>query len=338
MPKVIGMGSRVVTLTLNPSVDVSTTTEQLWPEHKLRCTAVQVDAGGGGINVSRVVQELGGQTLAVFPEGGTTGDLLTQRVAARGVPMATVAAHAPTRVCVNVSESSTGHEYRFLVPGPPMTPDELASCLARVEAELPDADAVVLSGSLPPGAPEDTYARLAQRVSGQGCKVVLDTSGPALRLALGAGLFLVKPSRRELAELLGEPLPDTRSLAAACLRLHAAGAAEIIVVSMGPEGALLTSAGNQWLAVPPRVEARSAVGAGDSFVAAMTLSLLRGDTHDEVLARATAAGAAALLSPGSELSQRSDVEHLLPRCRVVAVEPEQPGVTLGSYTETSANV
>jgi 6-phosphofructokinase 2 len=314
------MASRILTLTLNPSVDVSTATEKVVPEHKLRCTTARVDAGGGGINVSRVVHELGALTLAIFPKGGNTGALLAEKLAERGVPLAPVESRAQTRMCFNISESSTGQEFRLVLPGVPMQPEELAACQERVEAQLPDADVLVASGSLPEGVPEDIYARLAERVRARGGKVVLDTSGPALRLALGTGLYLVKPSRREFSELVGEKLPDVRSLAAACRKVHRAGAAEIIVVSMGGEGAVLTSSSGQWLAVPPTVEARSAVGAGDSFVAAMTLSLLRGEAHDVALAWGTAAGAAALLTPGTGLCIRRDVERLRSQVKVDRIE------------------
>lgn len=310
----------ILTLTLNPSVDLSASTERVRPEHKLRCEMGAVDAGGGGITVSRVVQSLGGRTIAIFPEGGNTGTLLTERLAATGVPSAAVHVRAPTRLCVNVGESSTGHEYRFILPGTPLGDDELATLRARLEAELSGADAVVLSGSLPPGVPEDIYARIAAKARERGVRVILDTSGPALRHALGSGLFVVKPSRREFAELVGEPLKDVESLAAACRRVHRSGAAEVIVVSMGKEGALLTSSAGQWLAAPPRIEARSAVGAGDSFVAAATLALLRGDSHDRALAYGSAAGAAALLAPGTEVCSKDVVERLLPQVRLERIE------------------
>ncbi|HEY8210951.1 MAG TPA: 1-phosphofructokinase family hexose kinase [Myxococcaceae bacterium] len=311
---------RVLTLTLNPSIDVSTTTEKVRPEHKLRCSSALLDAGGGGINVSRVVRELGAMTLAIYPEGGITGSLLTQRLAARGIPSAAVSCRARTRVCFNASDTSAGHEYRFILPGVRLEPDELASCLDRVDAELTDADVLVASGSLPPGVPEDLYAQLTRRVRARGVKVVLDTSGPALRTALGSGLLLVKPSRREMAEAMGEPLQDLRSLAAACRKVQRSGAAEVLAVSMGSEGAILTSSSGQWLGVPPKVEARSAVGAGDSFVGAMTLSLLRGEPHDVALAWASAAGAAALLAPGTELCSRADAERLRSQVKVTPVE------------------
>jgi 6-phosphofructokinase 2 len=310
------MASRILTLTLSPSVDLATTTQTLRPEHKLRCTSPQLDAGGGGITVSRVVHELGAPTLAVFPEGGSTGTLLAHRLAARGVFAAAVHVKAATRLCFNASETSTGREYRFILPGAPLEPAELDACLDRAVAELQVSDVLVASGSLPPGVPEDTYAQLANRARARGGKVVLDTSGPALRQALGNGLFFVKPNRRELAELVGEQLKDTWSVAAACQRLHRSGVADVLAVSMGPDGALITSSSGQWLAVPPRVEARSAVGAGDSFVAAMTLSLLRGDPHDKAAAWGTAAGTAALLATGTDVCSRADVERLLPQVKV----------------------
>jgi 6-phosphofructokinase 2 len=267
-----------------------------------------------------VVRELGAMTVAVYPEGGATGPLLTQRLSTRGISSGAVPTRGRTRVCFNASESSTGREFRFILPGVRLESDELAACLDRVEAELAGADVLVASGSLPPGAPEDTYAKLTRRARARGVRVVLDTSGPALRLALGTGLLLVKPSRREMAEALGEPLQDLRSLAAACRKVQSAGAAEVLAVSMGSEGAILTASSGQWLGVPPKVDARSAVGAGDSFVAAMTLSLLRGEPPEVALAWASAAGAAALLAPGTDLASRADVERLRPQVKVTPVD------------------
>lgn len=304
------MNTRIVTLTLSPSVDLSTTTPVVRPEHKLRCTPGQLDPGGGGLNVSRVVAELGGTTLAIFASGGVTGKLLEERLAARQVPFQAIPCEANTRICFNSGETDTGHEYRFVLPGAQLNAAELSRCVGALDAQLAPADVLVLSGSLPPGLPDDTYARIVERARNRGVRVVIDTSGAPLKAALGPGILLAKPSRRELSELVGRPLTDLPTLAEACRELHASGAAEVLVVSMGGEGAIMTAASGQWRALPPRVEARSAVGAGDSFVAAMTLALVRGDGLETAMSWATAAGAAALLTPGTELCLRADVERL----------------------------
>jgi 6-phosphofructokinase 2 len=313
------MNTRIVTLTLSPSVDLSTTTPVVRPEHKLRCTPGQLDPGGGGLNVARVVHELGGVTLAVFASGGVTGRLLEERLGARRVPFQAVPCEANTRICFNAGETDTGHEYRFVLPGAQLTAAELSRCVAALDAQLGPADILVVSGSLPPGLPDDTYARIVERARSRGVRVVLDTSGASLKAALGPGILLAKPSRRELSELVGRQLGDLPTLAAACRELQASGAAEILVVSMGGEGAIMTAASGQWRVLPPRVESRSAVGAGDSFVGAMTLSLARGESLETALTWATAAGAAALLTPGTELCTREDVDRLRSGVRFIPV-------------------
>lgn len=309
------MSPRLVTLTLSPSVDLSTSTPLVRPEHKLRCTAGQLDPGGGGLNVSRVVHELGGTTLAVFASGGVTGKLLEQRLEARSIPILGIPCEAATRICFNAGESDTGHEYRFVLPGAPLTTAELRGCIQAVENTLSAGDVLVISGSLPPGLDPGTYAQIARSASARGAKVVLDTSGAPLKAGLDEALLLAKPSRRELREMLGQPLETVEALAAACRELHAARRVEVLVVSMGAGGALLTCAEGQWFAPPPEVEARSAVGAGDSFVAAMALSLSRGESVETALAWGTAAGASALLTSGTQLCLRHDVERLFPLVR-----------------------
>jgi len=309
------MSPRIVTLTLSPSVDLSTSTPVVRPEHKLRCTPGQLDPGGGGLNVSRVVHELGGSTLAVFASGGVTGKLLEQRLVARSIPIQGVPCEAATRICFNAGESDTGHEFRFVLPGSPLTTAELRACVHALEEALSPGDVLVASGSLPPGLDPATYAVIARSANARGARVVLDTSGAALKAGLEEPLLLAKPSRRELRELLGLPLSTLEELAAACRDLHAQRRVEVLVVSMGGEGALLTSKEGQWFAAPPDVDARSAVGAGDSFVAAVTLALSRGETMDVALSWGTAAGAAALITPGTQLCLRPDVERLFPKVR-----------------------
>lgn len=311
------MSPRIVTLTLSPSVDLSTSTPMVRPEHKLRCTPGQLDPGGGGLNVSRVVHELGGSTLAVFASGGVTGKLLEQRLEARSIPIEGVPCEAATRICFNAGESDTGREFRFVLPGAPITTKELRACIRAVEDALSPGDVLVASGSLPPGLDPCTYVEIARSARARGARVVLDTSGAALEAGLEESLLLAKPSRRELREMLGQPVADLDSLARACRELHASRQVEVLVVSMGSEGALLTCAEGQWFAPPLEVEARSAVGAGDSFVAAMTLSLSRGESVEAALSWGTAAGAAALITPGTQLCIRQDVERLYAQARPV---------------------
>jgi 6-phosphofructokinase 2 len=309
------MPKRIVTLTLNPAVDASCATEEVRPVNKLRTTNDRLDPGGGGINVARVVNELGGQSFAVYAAGGRSGDVLDELVRDAGVMAHRIATAEPTRVSHVVFERRSGQEYRFTPEGPMLAESEWQAALAFVE--LLDFDYLVASGSLPRGVPDDLYARLAEVVKKRRARLVVDTSGPALAAALGAGVHLVKPNRSEFARLLGRDLGDPAELAAAATELVASGSTELLAVTMGHEGALLATPDGIWRLGTPEVEARSAVGAGDSFVAGMTWGLASGESVERAFALGVAAGTATVLTPGTELCHLVDVQRFFRDLRPV---------------------
>ncbi|WP_181705727.1 1-phosphofructokinase family hexose kinase [Chthonobacter rhizosphaerae] len=299
----------IVTLTLNPAVDGSADAEVVRPTHKIRTTNERYDPGGGGINVSRVIQSLGGDALAVYLAGGATGSVLDELLDARGLRRLRLPIRDHTRVSHAVHERSTGLEYRFVPEGPLVAEAEWTACLSTV-ADL-DWHVLVASGSLARGVPEDVYVRLQRLAAGRGGKLVLDTSGPALKAALQhGGLYLVKPSIGEFESLVGRTLGTKAEVGTAAADLVTAGRAEIVAVTLGHEGAVLATAGETLYLPAPDVEARSAVGAGDSFVAAMTYALSLGRPAAEALALGVAAGSAAVLSPGNDLCAKPDVDRL----------------------------
>jgi 6-phosphofructokinase 2 len=297
---------RIFTLTLNPAVDASCSTSRVRPLHKVRTTNERFDAGGGGINVARVVNELGGRSFAVFLAGGTPGDVLEDLVHRAGVLHHRIAIHEPTRVSHVVYEEDTGQEYRFTPEGPTITEDEWHEALAFLE--LLDIDFLVASGSLPRGVPVDVYARLAHEVKARGGRLLLDTSGPALAAAVEEGVFLAKPSRGEFAALVGRNLDDRKDLEEAAREVVASGRVEMLAITLGHEGALLATdkGGIRWLN-PPEVEAKSAVGAGDSFVGGMVHGLSTGENVERAFALGVAAGTATVLTSGTELCRKADV-------------------------------
>lgn len=300
----------LLTLTINPAVDLSTHTARLLPSHKLRCGPARVDPGGGGINVARVVARLGGRTLAVFPAGATSGERLQRLLHAEQVPCNPVPIEGETRESFSVLEEETGQEFRFVLPGPTLSEREWQHCLDRTVALAEGCRFVVASGSLPPGVPEDFYGRLAGRLGGTGARLVLDSSGAALAAGLEAGVYLCKPSLRELRELTGEPLPDLASRRAACRALVAAGRCEMVALSLGAEGAMLVTADAAWHAAAVPVKVASTIGAGDTFLGALLWALARGDDAEEAFAQAMAASAAALLETGTALCRPEDVRRL----------------------------
>ena len=300
----------ILTITMNPAVDITTSTATVAPTHKIRCGAPQRYPGGGGINVARVVQRLGGDCAALFPVGGSSGEVLKRLLDEESISSVYVPISGETRESFSVKESSTGSEYRFVLPGPDMGPTEWQACLDLVASFQPAPCYVVASGSLPPGVPTDFYARLAKLVQSNGAKLVLDTSGPALAAALEAGVYLVKPSLRELRELMGQPLETQSQWRDAAQTLVARGRAQVVVLSLGEGGAWLVTPSETCFAPAVPVQVVSTIGAGDSFVGGMVWALGRGLPVRESFRYGVAAASAALLSVGTGLCSQADVLRL----------------------------
>ena len=309
----------IVTLTVNPAIDVSTSVDRVRPIQKLRCSAQRRDAGGGGINVARVVKRLGGDVSAVYPAGGATGQLLRRLVESEQIPQLTCDAAEETREDFTVCELETGQQYRFVLPGPLMSEAEWRSCLDVLKSIQAKPAYVVASGSLPPGAPDDFYARVGRIVSGWGARLVLDTSGPPLAAALAAGVYLAKPNLRELGELLGRPLADEKAWIEAGSRLVGEGRAEIVALTLGHQGAMLFTRDAIWRSPALPIVPASTVGAGDSFLGGMVFGLAAGRNLADAFRLAMAAGSAALLHTGTELCRREDVERLYPEVTAARV-------------------
>lgn len=309
----------ILTLTFNPAVDVFTTTPRVAPEHKLRCDAPVIHPGGGGVNVARVLQRLGADVLALFTAGGATGQRLGPLLDAEGVAWQAVPIAGETRENLSVHEGTSGQDYRFVLPGPTLSPSEWAACLARVAAISPAPRYLVVSGSLPPGAPADLIERLAQLARERHMRMVMDSSGPALAAALTQGVHLVKPSLRELRELTGAPLATPAEWLAAARGLVHSGRADIVALSLGAQGAMLVSRDVAWQAPALPVPVASTIGAGDSFLAGLLWALSRDADLAEALRQATAAGAAALLQSGTALSLAADIDRLYPQTQATPV-------------------
>ncbi|MFE3795020.1 1-phosphofructokinase family hexose kinase [Nocardia tengchongensis] len=288
----------IVTLTMNPAIDLATTAAHIAPTDKIRCTAPRFDPGGGGINVARTVAALGEPVTAIFPAGGPPGRLLEELVRDAAIPMRPVPVADHTRENFAVTATDTGEQYRFVLPGPRLTAPEVHRCLAEIERAAQECRYVVASGSLPPGVPATFYQTLADLLSDLGVPLVLDTSGAALR-AVGHGVHLIKPSVRELTEFAGRPLPDRESRVAAARELVERGVSEIVVVSMGAAGTLaVTRDDARWL-TSIEVPVRSGIGAGDAQVGGIVVGLARGYPLDAAVRLGIAAATAALASPGT---------------------------------------
>jgi 6-phosphofructokinase 2 len=301
------MSPRLITLTLNPALDLAADADAVVPTHKIRMHHEHADPGGGGINVARVVHELGGDTLAVLAAGGASGRVLEEMLDEAGVNRRSVPIRGRTRVSLNVQDCSSGLEYRFVPEGPTLTEAEWQSVLTVLEQV--EGDWLIASGSLPHGVPDDAYAQVARIAARRGLPFVLDTSGPALTAALEqGGITLVKPSLSELEHLLCRELKDAAEQDAHAMDLVRRGSALLVAVTLGRDGALLATPDGVVRMPAMDVAVHSTVGAGDAFLAAATLALAREATPWHALAWGTAAGATAIACAGTARLRQCDVE------------------------------
>lgn len=300
---------QIVTLCMNPALDITTTTEVVRPTDKLRCTTARYDPGGGGINVANVAQVLGVPSTAVFPGGGPAGQLVHDLLVAEGIAVQRISIGGATRESFTVDETGTARQYRFVLPGPQLTVAEHTECLLRLRRTAAGAGIVVASGSLPPGVPDDFYQQVSTACEELGVPLLLDTSGEGLA-HVKSGVFLLKPSIRELREDVGEPLAREEEQVDAARELITSGIAGNVLVSLGAQGALLVSAreAQRFAAVP--VPPGSGVGAGDAMLAGVAVGISRGWPLAEAVRLGIAAGAAMLLTPGTAPCTREDTERL----------------------------
>jgi 6-phosphofructokinase 2 len=309
----------IVTITINPAIDIFVNVGHVEPTKKMRCSAPKRDPGGGGINVARVAHRLGGSVAAIYPTGGAIGKLLQRLVEREGIDSVTTPSHVETRENFTAYEEETGEQYRFVLPGSALHRAEWEACLDKL-GTLPDKPKIVVaSGSIPPGVPEDFFARVARHAKTFGAKMVLDTSGAPLREALAEGVTLIKPNLVELSDFVGHALAHDRDRIAVARKLIADKRVEAVALTLGEDGALLVTAAGAWRAEPMRIEVVSTVGAGDSFLGGMVAALAKGERPDHAFRVGVAAGCAAVMSPGTELCREEDVRRLLDDVRVSEV-------------------
>jgi 6-phosphofructokinase 2 len=303
--------TKLLTITMNPALDVSTAVEEVRHTSKLRCEPMQRRAGGGGVNVARELHRLGTDVLAFYTAGHSTGRMMFSLLQEEGVTCHPHPIAGFPRESFTVLEQSSGHEYRFVLPGPNISTEEWEGALVEI-GKLCDPQAlVVASGSLPPGVPQDFFARVARVVQGAEGLLIVDTSGEPLVEALKQGVFMVKPSLHELRDLSGKALTRLFAVRDAALDLVHSGSARIAVVSLGEMGALMACAQGVWYAPPLHVVVHSAVGAGDSFVAGMVWALAAGETPLQAFAKGVACATATLVSTANGLADTELVLKLL---------------------------
>ena len=302
--------TRILTLTMSPTIDVAYKVPKMAPTHKIRAKGQTYDPGGGGINVARVLTRLGADVCCHYLSGGVTGATLDGLLDRHCLARKRIPVTGDTRISTSICEEETGCEYRVVSTGTELARAEWEACLALL-ADSP-CEYLVASGSLPHGVPADFYARLHAALAGRGTRLVLDTSGEALKAAVEAGgLHLIKPSLGEFRALTGKALEQESEIAAEALRIVQMGLAEMVAVTLGHNGALLAWEGGTMRLPAVPMEARSAVGAGDSFVAAMVFALASGRDEAEAFRYGIAGGTAAILTPGTDLAFPEDIERML---------------------------
>ena len=313
----------VLTVTLNPALDLSTTTASVRPDLKLRCDAPLIHPGGGGVNVSRAIRLMGGTSCAFVALGGLTGQRVARLMQAEGIALAVQDLPGETRESFTATDRATGQQYRYVLPGPEWSPAMVDEALATIAARVEAGGYVVLSGSNPPGVPPGFGRDLAQAVAQAGGRLIVDTSGEALRRITQPGgprIEVLRIDGPEAEALAGRPLPHQRDTLQFARELLGRGLARAVVIARGADGNLLASADGCWHAEAKRVPILSKIGAGDSYVAGLTLALARGWPDPLALALGAAAATATIQTPATELCPPADVEALFDPSSVTRID------------------
>ena len=301
---------KIATFTLNPAIDKSSRVDNVVPENKLYCENPRYEPGGGGINVSRAVKKLGGSSLLIYTAGGLTGKRLDKLLDKEQLNEKPIHIKNSTRENLIIREKSTNLQYRFGMPGPSLSKNEVDKIKKEIQELSPYPKYLVLSGSIPADVSNNIYAELSEIAKSKGAKVIADVSGPPLKKVLKEGVFLIKPNLGEFQDLVGRELKDENEIKSEARELIAEKCCQQIVISLGAGGALLVNKEKAEFYRPPTVPIKSKVGAGDSMVAGIVLSLARGQKMQKAVVYGLAAGSAAVMTPGTELCRKDDTDKL----------------------------
>lgn len=298
----------IITLTVNPALDKSTHFKGLVAEQKIRCSAPRFDAGGGGINVSKAISRLGGTSLAIFTSGGPLGKMLEELISKESIVFQAIPIQTWTRESFVAVDDNTNSQYRFGFTGGEITEQEekaILNAITNLKSRF-----IVASGSLNEGLSADFYQKIAQIAKQSGAKLIVDTSGEALKKVLETGAYLIKPNVGELAKLIGVERLEMEEVNEAAKQIISKGGAEIVVVSLGPQGAVLVTKDNYEFVPAPNVAKKSTVGAGDSMVGGMVWALSQNKSLKEVIRWGVACGSAATMNEGTQLFKGTDAQRL----------------------------
>ncbi len=302
----------IYTLTMNPSIDVDLQVAELIPDDSNRVQSHRNYPGGKGLNVSRVVKEMGGATMALTLLGGHTGDKVASLLRNQKVPFESLEVVGETRTNIFITDRSKNTITRINERGETLSDRAIRLLFDKLDLiDLRQISYLVLGGSLPGQTSKDLYLRIIRRLNAKNdpCKILLDADGETLRKALPSKPAIIKPNTHEAGRALGRNIETLDEVYEAAKEFQAMGI-ETVIISMGQDGALVTGVDGTWHATAPDVETISAVGAGDSFIAGFLSSLVLGLDSGTALKRACAAGAATATTPGTELCHAADIQRL----------------------------
>lgn len=310
----------IYTVTLNPALDKTVEIPGMALDTVNRITAMRTDPGGKGINVSKVIAKLGGESCAAGILGGESGKMLEKLLENENFTTQFRFVEGQTRTNIKIIDREGHTNTDINEPGLTVTAAELDALLRELLAELRPGDIVVLAGSLPKGAPQDTYRTWTAACKKAGARVFLDADGALLAEGIKAAPHLIKPNDGELSRLAGKKLETLEELTAEGRKLLERGI-ERVVISLGGRGALYLRKGSTIYAEGLRVPVGSTVGAGDSVVAALAYAEAQGLSEEEAVRLSTAAGAANVMCSGTQAAEREAVEALLPKVRFTRLRP-----------------
>jgi len=305
----------IYTLTLNPALDRTLLVENLKFEDANRVKKELRYAGGKGIDVSRVINELGGDSIALGFVGGYDGMELEGRLINEGINCDFVEIAEETRINVFIENKSGGKRTSLHAKGPKVSPSELATLYNKIKKLVSPASWFIISGSLPSGLSNNIYAQFIHLMKNSGAKVFLDSDGLPLKKGIKAIPFAIKPNLFELERLAGKNIKDEKQMILFGKRLNDKGITYVFI-SMGEKGMLLISKDEVLKATPPKVKVQSTIGAGDSSVAGFVYAYEKKMSIPDCLRMAVACGTATVLTPGTALCKTEDVTRIIRKCKV----------------------
>ncbi|MDP3359797.1 MAG: 1-phosphofructokinase family hexose kinase [Lutibacter sp.] len=302
---------KIITLTVNPALDKSAKVDGLIPTQKLKCHSIQYQPGGGGINISRMLKRLGTDTTCILTSGGDTGKYLKELLVKETIQPEIIPVKDWTRENLSVVDTQSDLQYRFGMPGNKLSNKELDVIKNLLSEKVNSDDILVLSGSLAENMPADYYAQLIKLFNDKNVKIIVDTSGTALKEALKENVFLIKPNQRELAQLAGKDFLYTAEQEAIATELVKSNKALYVVVSLGARGAFLACDEGVFYKSTPSVKVKSTIGAGDSMVAGLIYGIQNNFPPEKILKWGVACGVATTMSEGTNLGSKENIDKVL---------------------------